>query len=150
MTKYLIIFLLLISLLLLIIAFSPLLTNLGKSKIVPTPLPIISISPIPSTSQGIAPIQNHQAQADRNFAAKSKEIQDLYPWLDKLPIQTQNYFVYFDVNEKQFIAKLYPSSSSNLTVEQQVEGFKNEVKTKLQSNIPDYSKYNIRWDIKTK
>lgn len=155
MTKYLIFFLIFAILILLIFVFLP---SLGNHQISPSPLPVItapSATPAssaqvisPKTATSPADQINIQAQADQNFAAKTKEINTLYPWLNKLPIQSQNYFFYFDINEKQFIGRLYPQTSSSVPVNQQVNNFESEIMSKLQSLIPDYTKYNIRWDIK--
>lgn len=151
MTRYLIIILVIATGLALIVVLFPLFSSRGKPA--PSPLPVLTApSASPFTSpKGTLSTQdqiNLQAQADQDFAKRSKQIKEAYPWLDKLPIQSQKYYVYFDVNEKQFIAKLYPSSSSSTSVDQQVENMQNEIKAKLQELIPDYTKYNIRWDIK--
>lgn len=157
MTKYLF-FALLFAIFVIILLL--LVSNLGKPKPTSTPLPILtaptsspaSISvPTPVGSPKETSTANQlqiQSQADQDFAEKTKQINTLYPWLDKLPIQTPNYYVYFDVSQKQFIAKLYPSSTSITPVDQQIDLFKNDITTKLQNLIPDYTKYNITWDIK--
>lgn len=159
MTKYLFFVLLFVIFILLIIILFPLIANFGKTKPAPIPPPILtapSISPtsfptsIPTVLPSEIPLSDQikiQSDADRDFAEKAKQIKILYPWLDKLPIQAPNYIVDFDVHQKQFIAKLYPSSTSNIPIDQQVNSFKSEITTKLQSLIPDYTKYNIKWDI---
>lgn len=156
MTKYLIIFLIIfIAFLSLILIILPRFYNQGSRKYTPSPFPIlVAPSSSPSVIQQPEKVISTeeqirlQSQADKDFAEKTKQTATLYPWLDKLPIQYQNYYAYFDIDEKQFIAKLYPSSSSNIPIDQQVSDLKKEVETKLQSLIPDYGKYNIRWDIK--
>lgn len=159
MTKYLFFALLFAIFILLVIFLFPLIANLGKTKPIPSPSPILTApsvlpTPVPTSistaSPSGIPLTDQikiQSEADRDFAEKTKQINILYPWLDKLPIQTPNYYVYFDVNQKQFIAKLYPSSTSTTPIDQQVNSFKSEITTKLQSLIPDYTQYNIKWDI---
>lgn len=158
MTKYLIFILVTVVVLLFGLSFlQPISPN--KAKVKPTSPPILT-TPSASPTSSLPPSQNPrndtippeqikiQSEADQDFAEKTKQIDQSYPWLDKLPIQAQKYYAYFDVSEKQFIAKLYPSSSSNIPIDQQVSNLKKEIETKLQNLIPDYSKYNIRWDIK--
>lgn len=89
-----------------------------------------------------------QNQADLNYAQKTDDVYKLYPWLDDVDIRTDNYFVYFNVDEKQFVAKLYPNSKSSTSTDQQVEEMKAEITEKLKTIVPDFTKYNIRWDIK--
>lgn len=160
MTKYLFFALLIGIFILLVFILSPFISNLGRPKPASTPsliltAPVASPTPFPTSISTIPPSNTPpsdqiriQSQADQDFATKTNQIKTLYPWLNKLPIQTSNYYVYFDVSLKQFIAKLYPSSASTTPVDQQVDLFKNDITTKLQNLIPDYTKYNITWDIK--
>lgn len=151
--KYLFFILIFIIFVLLFFVLLPLFSNLGKPKVSPSPLPVLTApsgSPTTTFPGGTAapasPVT--QAQADQDFAAKTKAINDLYPWLNKLPLQTKNYYVYFDVDQKQFIARLYPKTASTVPIDQQVSDLKTEITTRLQSIIPDYTKYPIKWDIK--
>lgn len=158
MTKYLFFALIFAIFVLLVFIFLPLISNFGKPKPMSTPPPVLtapSASPtfIPGSSalpSGIPSADQIQlqAKADQDFAEKIKQRDALYPWLDKLPIQTSNYFAYFDVDQKQFIATLFPSSASTISIDEQVNGFKSEITTKLQNLIPDYTQYNIQWNIK--
>jgi hypothetical protein len=50
-----------------------------------------------------------QIEADRRYSELQENTLEKYPWLSQLPLQTAQYFVYFDTNKKQFIAKIYPS-----------------------------------------
>lgn len=151
MTKYLIGALLLIIFLLSFIILFPRL-GLRSIKPIQSPQPVLTVpsaspTPIPSTLSTEEQIKL-QEQADRDFAEQSKKINETYLWLNKLPLQSQRYYVYFDVEEKQFIAKLYPSSVSSNSVDQQIEDMKTEIKANLKELTPDYEKYTIRWDIK--
>lgn len=155
--KYLFFILIFIIFVLLFFILLPLISNLGKPRVAPTPLPVLTApSGAPATTpttttpkHTAAPASPAtQAQADQDFAAKIKANNDLYPWLNKLPFQTKNYYVYFDVDQKQFITKLYPQSSSTTSVDQQVADLKTEIITRLQSTIPNYTQYNIQWEVK--
>lgn len=81
-----------------------------------------------------------QAEADRNFAQAQKEILENYPWFLKLPILTDQYFVYFDLEKKIFVAKLYIGGNKSL-----VEPLKKEVLAALESCDIDTSIYQISW-----
>lgn len=153
MTKYLIIFLIIFIVILGILTILPKLSS--RRKPTATPLPVlVAPSSSPSVTQKPEKVISTeeqirlQSQADKDFAEKTKQTATLYPWLDKLPIQSQNYFAYFDIDQKIFIAKLYPKSSSSIPVDQQVEDLKKEVQAKLQELIPDYNNYQISWDVK--
>lgn len=157
MTRYLIIALVIAIFLLSIIVLASRFFSQGKSQASPLPIQTApSKPPTPPASSSpkkdIAPPDQMkiQSEADQDFAEKTKQMNDAYPWLNKLPIQAQNYYVYFDVDvdQKQFIAKLYPNSSSATPVDQQIEAMKREIESKLKSSIPDYNNYQIKWDIK--
>lgn len=49
----------------------------------------------------------NQAIADKNFEDYWNQVYDSYPWYNQLPLQTENYFVYFDLTKKAFIGILY-------------------------------------------
>lgn len=89
-----------------------------------------------------------QEKADRDFGEWSKNLYDNYPWYNNLPLNTNDYFVYFDPDKKQFFADLYPKTSSTIPQNNQVQRFKEEVTSKLQSFGIDLSKYPIVWEIK--
>lgn len=147
MTKYLIIALTIIILIMIIyiIFFSS-----KNSSVKTNPPPSAEPNQNNLTFPQNMPIQDQiklQEQADRDFTEQSKQLDNSYPWLDKLPIQSTNYFVYFNTDQKQFIGKIYPQKSSNIPIDQQGKNYQQEIITKLQNLIPDYSKYNINWVI---
>lgn len=102
----------------------------------------ISVENVPLEDQ----IKN-QTEADRNFAEWQKNIYKNYPWYDSFPIRTTNYFVYFDIEKKGFIAKLYPKTDSPISINEQTVGLKNEILEKLKNLNIDTTKYTIHWDI---
>ena len=140
MTKYLIISLVIILVFIVsILIFRPKSQPSTPNQPINTTLPI----QIKSTEEQI----KEQAEADRNAGLKQEEINKNYPWLDKLPIQTNNYFVYFDTDSKFFIGKLYPKNSSTTSINTQVSNFKKEIIAKLNSLEIDTSKYTFNWKI---
>lgn len=86
-----------------------------------------------------------QAKADKSFGEWDKNNAQNYPWYNQLPIQASTYFVYFDLDNKKFIAKLYPTSSTPTDTE--ITALKNEVQTKLISLGVPLNDYFINWSI---
>lgn len=89
-----------------------------------------------------------QAEADKNFGDWQKSINEKYPWRDKLPIQASNYYVYFDMDQEKFIAKLYPQKNSSKSIDNQVSEFKVEISQKISSIDSAVMKYGIIYEIK--
>lgn len=64
----------------------------------------------PEVQQAIA----EQMQADQEYGDWQANNSNNYPWLRKLPLTSEKYFVYFDLNKKVFIGRLYPKTGDNL------------------------------------
>lgn len=86
-----------------------------------------------------------QAKGDSRFNEIQEKIDATYPWLGNLPLQEQNYFVYFHVDQKQMVANLYPSTASETPVPQQIETMKTEILSRLQRIGVDIVKYPPKW-----
>jgi hypothetical protein len=87
-----------------------------------------------------------QSVADRNFGQWNEDLYKNYPWYNLLPIRTSSYFVYFNIDSKQFIALLYPSESSSTPIESQVSTLKQEVQKAIRDkDIPD--SYEFSWQV---
>ena len=54
-------------------------------------------------------------KADEGYAEWELQKNAAYPWINRIPIQTEKYFVYFDLNQKIFIGYLYPTSGDSIT-----------------------------------
>lgn len=91
--------------------------------------------------------QKAQSQADKNFGDQWKKVDTLYPWYDSLPLQTDSYFVYFDLDTRSFVGKLYPSSNSSVSEDNQVIQMKQEIIKKLEELGIDTTKYKFTWTI---
>ena len=88
-----------------------------------------------------------QAIADKNFRIWEAEVAEKYPWLNELPLQTDSYFFYFDIDKEAFIGTLYPNSTSTIPTQTQVDAMKIEIITELtQLGIP-YSNYPLEWEV---
>lgn len=91
-------------------------------------------------------VQQLQTTADRDFAAHQKELDKNFPWLDKLPLQKDEYFVFFDTDKKQFVGKLYPKTSGG-SIDDQVALLKNQVIEALKAQGIPSDQYPISWII---
>ncbi len=113
--------------------------NPSQQRTIPSPNQTNPTS-IPQET-GLPPsIQNDiqiQLEADKKFSQLEKQRSDNYPWYDKLPLQTDKYFVYFDINQQKFIGDIYSASEGAL--------IKNEVSQKLKDLGVDINKYPIEW-----
>lgn len=81
-----------------------------------------------------------QTQADKEFAEEEKKIFETFPWYSQLPILTDRYFLYFDIETKTFIGKLYLRGNQGLA-----ETYKQEALKTLQSLKIDIAPYEIKW-----
>ncbi len=105
----------------------------------------IEVTPETLPSSSSPQNQNAQETADKNFSDQVAKIYSQYPWYSKLPIQTDNYFVYFDIKTKRFTAKIY--DASNRLSSNDVTQIKNAVTQTLSGFGVNLSTYPI--DYKT-
>lgn len=90
----------------------------------PQPLPLQSVQPLSQTDSTTVPspaqsveLQKaiaEQMQVDQEYSNWEQNVKDNYPWRKKLPLTSDKYYVYFDLNKKVFIGRLYPSAGDNL------------------------------------
>lgn len=74
---------------------------------------------------------------DEQFLKVQNQVHQQYPWYDSFPLQTDQYFVYFDRDKNIFKGIIYNASSE--------ASIKSEVDQKLKSLNVDISKYSIEW-----
>lgn len=84
-----------------------------------------------------------QSQADKNFGDWQLQVITNYPWYKQLPLQTESYFVYFDLDTKTLFAKIYsnPSDESRIII------IKNEVSSRLTALGVDLTTFPIEWKV---
>lgn len=105
-----------------------------------TPSPVLTRVPtIPAENPD--ELLREQGESDKKFGDWQKNLYETYPWYDKLPLQTERYFVYFNPEKKTFTAKLYPISSQN----EEIEALKKEIRTKLTELGIPYTEDAIEW-----
>lgn len=76
------------------------------------------------------------------------EFQRNYPWWDEFPLESERYFAYYDTNKQKFVGLLYPSSSTNTSIDKQVDVMKNEILGYIRGkgiNIDQYG--GIEWQV---
>ncbi|OGK11913.1 hypothetical protein A2954_06465 [Candidatus Roizmanbacteria bacterium RIFCSPLOWO2_01_FULL_37_12] len=90
----------------------------------------------PEVQQAIS----EQIQADQEYADWQQSNSDAYSWIRKLPLTAVNYFVYFDLEKKVFIGRLYPKTGEN------VDQLKSEVlnRLKTEKEIP-VENFQFEW-----
>ena len=81
-----------------------------------------------------------QKQADQEYDSWQQANSDSYSWIRKLPLTADNYFIYFDLNKKVFIGRLYPKAGEN--IEQTKADILNTLKT--QKEIP-VERFRFEW-----
>ena len=110
--------------------------------------PTISIQPTeyqgshPTYSPEVQQAVDKQVQADQEYSAIQKNLHDDYPWLRKFPLTSEKYFVYFDLDKKTFIGRLYPTATDN------VEQIKIEITNELKNNLKVATEnYQFQWTV---
>jgi len=100
------------------------------------------ITSSPSQSAEVQKAIEEQLKVDQDYASWQKEISDIYPWRKKLPLTSEKYYVYFDLEKKIFIGRIYPNSGDD------VEQIKSEVLQRLkeEKGIPT-DNYTFSWNI---
>jgi hypothetical protein len=154
MLKYLIIG----SLVLIILASLFLLLNKGDKKGVTLPLPVIQNQPSGSNQNNLTssppslPAETAeeklvlQTKADVDFAQWQEKTYQDYPWYNKLPLKEADFYVYFDLNKKRFVADLYPRTNSSSSIDQQNESMKSQILNKLQEYSINTSQFDFEWN----
>lgn len=85
--------------------------------------------------------QNAQSAADQNYNLHQEELQKNYPWLSVLPLQTNDYFVYFDTDTKTFRATLYVNDSD----QPQINTLKKTILSQMQQLEIPTETFPITW-----
>lgn len=141
-----VIIVLIIVLILLMLAGFAVLQIQKKSSVSPSviPTPVTSDLPIPVVSNPdevnpttVARLQEEQTKADYDYGIKQQQRYTDYPWHDSLPLQTDNYFIYFDTDELKFFGQIYNKENEEAT--------KEEILTRLRELGITVENYEIIW-----
>ena len=110
----------------LIIFFTTLILFSPRTKTQPLPElePLQSVQPLSETGSSTGPSPTpsvelqkaiaEQMQVDEEYSNWEQNVKDNYPWRKKMPLTSEKYYVYFDLNRKVFIGRLYSSAGDNL------------------------------------
>ena len=83
-----------------------------------------------------------QTKVDQEYAGWEKSVSDSYPWRKKLPLTAEKYYVYFDLNNKVFIGRLYTTAGDD------VEKIKSDILKilKVDEEIP-IENFKFEWNV---
>lgn len=84
---------------------------------------------------------NQQRAADQEYTDWKDNNHEQFPWINKLPVGNEKYFVYFDLEKKAFLGRLYPSTGDN------VEQLRTEAISKLKEKQIPADSYPIEWTV---
>lgn len=88
-----------------------------------------------------------QEEGDKYDAEFNKAIYTTFPWFDQFPLQEKNYFVYYDVEHKKLVGKLYPQKNASSSVDAQVNKMKSEIEARVRKIGVDSNQFNIEWQV---
>ncbi len=89
----------------------------------------------------VVTIHVKQQQADQDYADWERKVKSSYPWMNKFPLRTEKYFIYFDLNKKVFVGLLYPSSGDD------PEKMKADIINELKLRGVKTENYKIEWTV---
>jgi len=72
------------------------------------------LNPAPTVSAELQIAIDEAKSAARQFDDWQAIVRTDYPWLRKLPLAGEKYFVYFDLEKNSFIGRLYPNPGDNI------------------------------------
>lgn len=135
-----------VALLALIVISSVLFFSGKKPETKPTLPPIQIFSPPPTPiPQVIIPNELQEEKTKQeNYARTREEYLQARPWLFKLPLKSDNYFVSYNASDA-FVIELYYLENSNLTKEQQLDLAKQAALNTLTSQGVDINKQKIEY-----
>ena len=139
-----IIFLIIALLALMEVFFYFLSTNKGAPTQQIPPIQIFSPAPSPSSPPSAASPADLERIKQENYAKTREDYLQSRPWLSKLPLQSDNYFVSYNASDV-FIVELYYSENSNLTKEQQLAQAKQDALNAMGNVGIDISKQQVQY-----
>lgn len=142
---------LLIILIVLIIIITAIYSLLQKSESLPPPENITGYeysgpneNVLVTESPELAAAINDQKKVDQEYGNWQDDTRNQFPWRKSLPLYSDNYYVYFDIENKKFIGLLYPGSSES------TDNIKQEIlKVFREEDIPQ-TQYEFDWKITPK
>lgn len=89
-----------------------------------------------------------QTKADEEYVSWKDDNVGEYPWLNKLPLTSDKYYVYFDLDKKSFVARIYPSPGEDIeqiksSVVQDLKKMKEKSPEDFAENFPE--NFTFEW-----
>lgn len=140
--KYYLISLLFVGLILFIFSL-----NNSTKKFIPAFFPIPTPIALPTKTESLQDIVKQQTISDKNFGIWQDAIVKQYSWYQNLPLQTDDYFVYFDINQKLFIGYIYTHTSSSTPLDAQEENIKSTALKDLEAIGVQMKNYSFKWKV---
>lgn len=72
-----------------------------------------SPTPTPTISQELQKAIDEAKESAKEYDNWQAQLRTDYMWLRRLPVGTQKYFVYFDLEKKKFVGEVYPSAGDD-------------------------------------
>ncbi|OGG02233.1 hypothetical protein A2W14_02585 [Candidatus Gottesmanbacteria bacterium RBG_16_37_8] len=112
--KYLIIGIIVILILISVIIFQNSASKKDKTRSAYKNLPLlIDINPTPTLSPDLESAIVEAKQSAQEYDDWQANLRLTYPWLRKLPVASEKYYVYFDLKQEKFLGSLYPGKGDN-------------------------------------
>lgn len=119
----------------------------NKPNGTPTPQPVLlfSPSPTPGSDLQIPPSLGQEREGQESYARAREEFLKAKPWVTKLPLKSNDYFVTYNPQTDRIIAEIYYSGVSEISVEQQLSQAKEKVRKALVNIGIDTQKQKIEY-----
>jgi hypothetical protein len=104
-----------------------------------TPTP--NVTQTPAKAKEIADAIARQSKVDSDYAQSQKDLSLSYPWRKKMPLVGKHYYVYFNLDTREFIGLLYPTGNDN------PDGMKGEIIKRLQDIGVKTEAFTFKWSI---
>lgn len=88
-----------------------------------------------------------QQAGDVTFGKITQQNLTNYPWLNSLPLESSQFFVFFNIQQKAFEGTIYPNKNSSLSIEEQVKSIKSAVLQQLATMGIPTTIYPFVWTI---
>jgi hypothetical protein len=132
----------------LVLTFAAILSGkkvIPQPGIAPTPTPFKK--PIPSPFPSLSASEAAEFQVELNYALERKKVLEEKPWLLKLPLEGDEYFIVYDTEKSEFHANLYFYEATNSAEkEKQILNAKEKATQAIKNLGIDLSKEKISFD----
>lgn len=116
-----------------------------ESKLAPdSGLTSATVTPLPETSVQLQLAIDEAKNSANEYDTWQANLKNDYPWLRRLPLAGEKYYVYFDLNREKFIGFLYTSTGDNIA----------ELKAEIIRQLKDdkqipVENYSFEWTVST-